>query len=144
MGHKSYTPEFANSVRDNKGMAKFKLFCRKKHIVGNDNLFHGWLQLSTNTFNHKPCENGREDWRCECNSNVHYVIIPPLQRRSWKKGILVSPCPSVRLWTESCPLCIFHNISRIHFIFKHQLTSEGVSRFAMFVEFENFKFWQFI
>ena len=27
--------------------------------------------------------------------------------------------PSVRLWTESCPLCIFHNTSQIHFIFTH-------------------------
>ena len=37
--------------------------------------------------------------------------------------ILVSPCPSVRpsvrLWTESCPLCIFNNTRRIHFIFAH-------------------------
>ena len=33
--------------------------------------------------------------------------------------ILVSPCPSVRLWTESCPLCIFYNTHRIHFIFTH-------------------------
>ena len=28
-------------------------------------------------------------------------------------------CPSVRLWTESCPLCIFNNTHRIHFIFAH-------------------------
>ena len=26
---------------------------------------------------------------------------------------------SIRLWTKSCPLCIFHNNSRIHFIFAH-------------------------
>ena len=45
-------------------------------------------------------------------------LYPPLQR-SWKGGILVSPCPSVRLWTESCPLCIFNNTHRIHFIFTH-------------------------
>ena len=53
-------------------------------------------------------------------------LYPPLQR-SWKGGILVSPClsvrpsvcPSVRLWTESCPLCIFKNTHRIHFIFAH-------------------------
>ena len=34
-------------------------------------------------------------------------------------GILVSPCPSVHLWTESCLLCIFNNTRRIHFIFAH-------------------------
>ena len=37
--------------------------------------------------------------------------------------IMVSPCPSVhlsvRLWTESCLLCIFNNTCRIHFIFTH-------------------------
>ena len=49
---------------------------------------------------------------------TNWFIIPPLQR-SWKGGILVSPCPSVRLWTESCPLCIFNNTHRIHFIFAH-------------------------
>ena len=27
--------------------------------------------------------------------------------------------PSVRLWTESCPICIFNNTYRIHFIFAH-------------------------
>ena len=45
-------------------------------------------------------------------------LYPPLQL-SWKGGILVSPCPSVHLWTESCPLCIFNNTHRIHFIFAH-------------------------
>ena len=44
-----------------------------------------------------------------------------LYPRSTKlKGvILVSPCPSVLLWTESCPLCVFLNTSRIHFVFTH-------------------------
>ena len=53
-------------------------------------------------------------------SEYHFncSLYPPLQR-SWKGGILVSPCPSVRLWTESCPLCIFNNTHRIHFIFAH-------------------------
>ena len=53
-------------------------------------------------------------------------IIPPLQW-SWKGCILVSRCPpvrssvrlSIRLWTESCPFCIFHNTSRNHFIFSY-------------------------
>ena len=40
-------------------------------------------------------------------------------QRSWKGDILVSPCPSVRLWTESCPLCIFSNTHQIHIIFAH-------------------------
>ena len=45
-------------------------------------------------------------------------LYPPLQR-IWKGGILVSPCPSVRLWTESYSLCIFNNSRRIHFIYAH-------------------------
>ena len=63
-------------------------------------------------------------WISKCNFS--YTPTPPLQR-SWKGGILVSPClsvrpsvrPFVRLWTESCPLCIFKNTRRIHFIFAH-------------------------
>ena len=50
------------------------------------------------------------------------LVYPTLQR-SWKGGILVSHCPSVRpsvrLWTESCPLCIFNNTRRIHFTSAH-------------------------
>ena len=46
------------------------------------------------------------------------LLCPSIQR-SWKWGILVSPCPSVRLWTKSCPLCIFNNTRRIHYIFAH-------------------------
>ena len=46
------------------------------------------------------------------------LLYPPLQR-SWKGGILVSPCPSVRLWTKTCLLCIFNNTCRIRFIFAH-------------------------
>ena len=50
-------------------------------------------------------------------------LYPPLQR-SWKGVywyhlVRLSICPSVRLWTESCPLCIFNNTHRIHFIFAH-------------------------
>ena len=40
-----------------------------------------------------------------------------------KGDILVSACPSarpsVRRWKETCPLCIFHNSNRIHFIYTH-------------------------
>ena len=56
-------------------------------------------------------------------SLIAMLLYPPLQR-SWKRGILVSPCPSVRpsvrLWTESCPLCIFHKKDLSDpFIFTH-------------------------
>ena len=70
------------------------------------------------------------------------LLYPPLQRR-WKGvywfhlSICLSICPSICpsvclsvrlfvylsacLWTESCPLCIFHNTRWIHFIFTHRI-----------------------
>ena len=34
-------------------------------------------------------------------------------------SVHLSVRPSVRLWTESCPFCILHNTSRIHFKCTH-------------------------
>ena len=49
------------------------------------------------------------------------IVIPPASTKliGGYTGITLSVCPSVRLWTESCPLCIFNNTHRIHFIFAH-------------------------
>ena len=49
------------------------------------------------------------------------IILPPASTKlkGGYTGITLSVCPSVRLWTESCPLCIFNNTHRIHFIFAH-------------------------
>ena len=49
--------------------------------------------------------------------SVLSFLIPSLNEV--EEGILVSPCPFVRLWTESCSLCIFHNTCSNHFIFTH-------------------------
>ena len=65
-------------------------------------------------------------WNQWCRELNLWSLNPPLQR-SWKGDIRVSPCPSVcpsihlsvRLWTESCPLCIFNNTHQIRFIFAH-------------------------
>ena len=55
------------------------------------------------------------------------IIIHPAQR-NWRGvywfhlvRLSVGPSvrPSVRLWTESCPLCIFYNTHRINFILTH-------------------------
>ena len=53
--------------------------------------------------------------------NCVIIIIPPASTKlkGGYTGITLSVCPSVRLWTESCPLCIFNNTHRIHFIFAH-------------------------
>ena len=69
-------------------------------------------------------------------------LLYPLLQRSWKGGILVSPCPSVRLWTEWCPLCIFNNTRRIHFIFAHLIKQlQKVCR--MWSLFQKSKIWNF-
>ena len=60
------------------------------------------------------------------------TIIIPHAQWSWRgihwfyhvcPSVCPSVCPpvdtSVHLWTESCPLCIFYNARRIHFIFTH-------------------------
>ena len=49
------------------------------------------------------------------------VFIPPASTKlkGGYTGITLSVCPSLRLWTESCPLYIFNNTHRIHFIFAH-------------------------
>ena len=41
---------------------------------------------------------------------------------------------SVRLWTESCPLCIFNNTRRIHFIFAHLIKQKNWN-FGKFFKF---------
>ena len=48
----------------------------------------------------------------------------------------------VRLWTESCPLCIFNNTHPIHFIFAHLIKQlQKVCRVSI-SKFKNLKFWR--
>ena len=60
----------------------------------------------------------------------------------WYHLVHLSVCPSVRLWTESCPLCIFNNTHRIHFIFAHLIKQlQKVCRVQC--PFQNSKIWNF-
>ena len=68
-----------------------------------------------------------------------HLLYPPLQW-SWKGGILVSPCPSVRLWTESCPLCIFNNTCWIRFKFAHLI--KQLQKVMFVSKFRMLKFWR--
>ena len=53
-------------------------------------------------------------------------------------GFTLPVGPFVRLWTESCPLCIIHNISRIHFIFTDVINQlQKVCRALSFVTNSN-------
>ena len=76
------------------------------------------------------------------------LLYPPLQR-SWKGGILVSPCPSVRpsvcpsvakivsaLYLQQC------SSDPIHICTSYQATKEGVSRVMPVSKFKKLKFWR--
>ena len=65
------------------------------------------------------------------------LIVPPLNEV--ERGILASPYPSLCLGTEPCPLCIFYNTRRIHFIYTHLVKQEGV-----FSKFRKLRFWQIL
>ena len=77
-------------------------------------------------------------------SDLH-LIIPPASMKL-KGGMLVSPCPFVRLsiclWMESCPLCIFNNTCWIHLIFIHLIKQH--QKVCCELRFwQNYKIWIF-
>ena len=79
--------------------------------------------------------------------NDKELIIPPLNEvEGGYTGFTLSAFPSVclfiRLWTECCPLCIFHNTIRVHFIFRHLINQlQKVCHLLSFVK--NSKIWIF-
>ena len=87
----------------------------------------------------------KDYYLCEYRNGTWRVIIPPALTKL-KGGILVSPCPSVRpsvrLWTEPCPLCIFNNTGLVHFLFAHLIKQlHKVCRVLSL--FRNSKLWNF-
>ena len=71
-----------------------------------------------------------------------HIIIPPTQR-SWRgcTGFNLFACLSVRLWTESCPPCIFPNSRLIHFIFTHLI--KQLQKMCSVYFFQNSQIWSF-
>ena len=69
-------------------------------------------------------------------SYLFFFIIPPLNEVEWVyTGFNLLVSPSVRLWTESCPFCIFHSTNRTHFIFTHLINKlQKVCRALSFVK----------
>ena len=62
---------------------------------------------------------------------------------NWCHLVSLSTRWSARLWTESCPLCIFHNTSQIHFIFTHHINQlQKVCRVLSHVQ--NYKIQNFV
>ena len=72
-------------------------------------IYHGYEELSTDT--------NYTIWRRQERRSKYAVQLASWQPRS--NSPKMSVCPSVRLWTESCPLCIFNNTCWILFIFAH-------------------------
>ena len=76
-------------------------------------IFNKWYSI---TMRHKLCRAFTHDALASRPvACIYVIIILP----TWRGYTLVSPCPSVHLWTEWCPLCIFNNTRRIHFIFTY-------------------------
>ena len=79
--------------------------------------------------------------------NDKELIIPPLNEvedgyTGFTLSVFPSVCLFIRLWTECCPLCIFHNTIRIHFIFRHLINQlQRVCHLLSFVK--NSKIWIF-
>ena len=81
-------------------------------------------------------------WRWERGGGASVSLYPPAPRSGWGVYWFELVCPSVRLWTTSFPLCIFHNNSRIHIIFIHLIKQlQKVCRVLTF--FKNSKIWIF-
>ena len=89
---------------------------------------------------------------CECASvSVCNYTPASMKLKGGYTGFTLSVClsihpsvrPSVSLWTESCPLCIFHDTSRFHFIFTH-LINQLQKLCSMLRFLKSLKFWQFI
>ena len=99
-----------------------------------------WESVVNHSMSEKVIIHGKS-----CNNSLY----PPLQR-SWK-GVywyhlvclsVCLICLSVRLWTESCPLCIFKNTHRIPFIFAHLIKQlRKVCRVQC--PFQNSEIWYF-
>ena len=95
-------------------------------------IYHGYEELSTDT--NYPI------WRRQ--------KLPYMKKTRKKKQVCGAACfmaaeikfsEDVRLWTQSCPFCIFKNTRRIYFTSStsHRATSEGVSRARFVSKFKN-------
>ena len=70
------------------------------------------------------------------------LLYPSLQR-SWKGGILVSPCPSVDRSVSALYLQQYLS-DPFHICTSYQATLEGVSHVMFVSKFQNLKFWQIL
>ena len=71
---------------------------------------------------------------------------PPLQQ-SWRRGILVSPCPSVCPSVDRIVSALYlqqYSSDPFHVCTSYQATSEGVSRVMFVSKFKNLKFWRIL
>ena len=70
--------------------------------------------------NLRPDRNSDDKLANEILLRDYWIFIPPLNEvEGCYTGFTLSVCPSVRLQTESCPLCILYNTRRIHLMITH-------------------------
>ena len=92
------------------------------HSLIGKGLLLEWTEIETGLYNTIPSINlFIPPASTKLKGGYTGIIIPPASTKlkGGYTGITLSVCPSVRLWTESCLLCIFNNTHRIHFIFAH-------------------------
>ena len=83
-------------------------------------------------------------------TQVGPMLAPELCYLGDYTGFTLSVAPSVpppiRLWTESCVFCIFHNINQIHFMFARLIKQvQKVSCIGIFFKFHNLNiYWMFL
>ena len=78
-------------------------------------------------------------WNKHTKFSLYLIFVPANEvGRGHRKGERAS----VHLWTESCPLCIFHNIltGSISYLPSYQGTSEGVPCVNIFCKIPKFEF----
>ena len=94
-------------------------------VSGDTDIGHPWLRLwlSASSHNLNQCWLEVIGNPCSAISQISHlsgdnelIVTHPFERR-WTGSYWFNVCLSFRLWTESCPLCICHDICQIHFYF---------------------------
>ena len=103
-----------------------------RHLIRywNRALITAWLFLSTVCANSLNYHVGWRRWYVLWMHNYTPAA------KKFKGGMLVSFCPSVHLWKESCPLCIIY--LQINFMFIH-LNKQLKNMCGMLIYLQNFK-----
>ena len=120
-----------------------------------NNIHHSLISAahpSVVSYSLKPEQNG---WHCAniifklsfLDENCFIILTASTKFKGgvyWFHVVRPSVCSSIRLWTEWCLLCNFHNTSRIHFIFTHLIKQlqKVCHVLSFFAKFQQLNFWK--